>query len=98
MPPRPLARVVIDRQRHIAVRAGEPGPARMLNPHVHPAVGYRQLDPPHLPRSPQSQQMAVQLGVAHAANPAADRPSNPSRTHTEAGRVPCFPAGDATRA
>ncbi len=32
MPPRPLSRVVIDRQFAFAIRAGEPGPGRMLNP------------------------------------------------------------------
>ena len=40
MPPHPLAGVVKDRQHGIAVRAGEPGPGRMLNPHIHPPVGY----------------------------------------------------------
>lgn len=53
MPPHPLGRVVIDRQRRIPVRAGEPGPARMLHQHVHPSVSYRPATPggrSHRPR------------------------------------------------
>ena len=51
---------------------------------------HQTADPPHLPRSLQSQQMAVQLGVAHTANPAADRPSSPNRTHATPGSAHFF--------
>ena len=85
MPPRAFLGVVIDRQLVFAVRAGEPGAARMDNPYLHPTVFGRQLHPFHFPRGDQSQQMPVQLGVAPAPNPAADRPWNSSRTHAKPG-------------
>jgi hypothetical protein len=37
----------------------------MLRPHIHPPIGHRQLDPAHLPRGDQTQQVPVQLGVTH---------------------------------
>ena len=85
MPPSPLLGVVVDRQLPLAVRAREPRPARMPDPHVHPPAGGRQLDAINLPRRDQPQQMAVQLGVAHATDPAAKRPSHPDPTHEEPG-------------
>ena len=51
----------------------------MDNPDVHPALGYRQLHPFHLPRSDQSQLMAVQLGVAHHPDLAAHLAVTPTR-------------------
>ena len=77
MPPGTLLGVVVDRQLPLAVRADEPRPAGMPYPHVHPPAGSRQLDAINLPRSNQSQQMAVQLGVAHTAGPP------PSARHTQ---------------
>src|SRR5450631_4528517 len=65
MPPRPFLGVVIDRQFPLALRAGEASSPRMLRPHIHPTIGHRQLDPAHLPRGDQTQQMPVQLGVTH---------------------------------
>ena len=81
MPPRPFLGVVIDRQLAFAVRAGEPGPARMDNPDVYPTFLGRQLYPSHLPRRYQSQQMAVQLGVAHHLILPPTRESRPDLTH-----------------
>ncbi len=49
----------------VVVRAGEPGPARMNNPDIHPSFLGRKLDPFHLPRGDHTQQMPVQLGVTH---------------------------------
>src|SRR5665648_980872 len=52
-------------QHPLALRAGEASSPRMLRPHIHPPIGHRQLDPAHLPRGDQTQQMPVQLGVTH---------------------------------
>src|SRR5664279_1070023 len=85
MPPPPLGGVVIDRQRRIAVRTDEPSPVRMAHPHVHPPINHRQLDPIHLPRSYQSQQMAVQIGVAHEPILPPTSAPGPDRTHAKPG-------------
>ncbi len=81
MPPRPLLGVVIDRQPALAVRAGEPGPARMDHPHVHPTVLDRQLYTSH---PPTELPIPADGGVAHTADSAAERPSRPDRTHGKA--------------
>ena len=90
MPPCPFLAVLIDRQLGIAVRAEEPGPLGMFHPHIHAPVLDRQLHPAHFPRGNQSQQMAVQLGVAHSPILPPSGQSTPDPTHGKLRSADCF--------
>jgi hypothetical protein len=57
--------VVVDRELEVTLRAGEPRSSRMLGPDVDPPAVDGKLDPAHLPRSYESQQVPVELGVTH---------------------------------
>jgi len=78
---RGMAAPVLAVQLDIAVRAQEPDPLGMLHPHIHAPVLNRQLDPAHFPRGDQTQQMAVQLGVAHTPILPPSGESTPDPTH-----------------
>ncbi len=75
--PGPLLAVVVHRQRRIALRTGEANAFGVADPHVNSHLSHRQLDPIHLPRLNDTQQMAVELCVTHSAIVAAlTAPSN----------------------
>jgi len=57
--------MVVDGELEVTLRAGEPRSSWMLGPYVDPPAVDGQLDPAHLPRSYESQQVPVELGVTH---------------------------------
>ena len=65
MAPGAFLSVVVDREFEVTPRAGEPRSFWMLGPDVDPPTVDGQLDPAHLPRSYESQQVPVELGVTH---------------------------------
>jgi hypothetical protein len=65
MAPGAFLSVVVDREFEVTPRAGEPRSFWVLGPDVDPPTVDGQLDPAHLPRSYESQQVPVELGVTH---------------------------------
>jgi len=65
VPPGAFLAMVVDGELEVTLRAGEPRSSWMLGPYVDPPAVDGQLDPAHLPRSYESQQVPVELGVTH---------------------------------
>ena len=57
--PGSFLRVVVDGKRRATLRTSEPSTPRMLGPYVDPTYVDRQLNPDRIPRSDESQQVAV---------------------------------------
>ena len=75
--------MVVDRQLEVTLRAGEPRSSWMLGPHVDPLVVDGHLDPAHLPRWEESQQVPVELGVTHHTIVADHPRTDPANTSSQ---------------
>jgi hypothetical protein len=83
VPPGAFLAVVVDRQLEVTLRAGEPRSSWMLGPHVDPLVVDGHLDPAHLPRWEESQQVPVELGVTHHTIVADHPRTDPANTSSQ---------------
>jgi hypothetical protein len=66
MTPLALVAMVIDREFEVALGTTEEGPSRVFGPHVDPATFSGELDSAHHPGCLKSQDLLIQLGIAHA--------------------------------
>src|ERR1035437_4171084 len=63
--PGPLLSMVVGREFMITLRARPADPSRMSSPHVDPSILDGQFAPAHLPGWLETQQLTVELGIAH---------------------------------